>query len=182
LLAIGKAKQINGQLVFSWSVNPGLIVKNEEKGSAVLLDRLKAAQKCQKAGYAIGLHFDPIVNFSGWEKAYFGTIKKIFQQLDPEQIIWISMGALRFNPNVKKAALEKYAQSKIYYGELLPGMDGKLRYFRPLRVKMFQEIYKKLSKAAPKALIYLCMESPEVWQEVLPQKRMNGGRLAGLFS
>ena len=44
--------------------------------------------------------------------------------------------------------------------------DGKLRYFKSLRVEMYARLREWLSQAAPEAFLYLCMESPRVWQEV----------------
>ncbi|MFC1596024.1 radical SAM protein [Candidatus Margulisiibacteriota bacterium] len=172
---------LSTNLIFAWSVNPPEIIASDEIGAATLPDRLKAAQQCQQAGYQVSLHLDPIICYEGWETGYKQTIDEIFKYLDPNGIAWISMGALRFNPKVKKAALQKFPQTRIYYGELLPGIDGKLRYFRPLRVVMFKQVYSWLREYAPKTAIYLCMESPEVWREVFGSTVSFGGELRSLF-
>jgi spore photoproduct lyase len=44
--------------------------------------------------------------------------------------------------------------------------DGKLRYFKDLRVEMYGRLRQWLEEAAPGAQLYLCMESPRVWREV----------------
>ena len=44
--------------------------------------------------------------------------------------------------------------------------DGKLRYFKSLRVELYGQMQEWLSQAVPGALLYLCMESPRIWQEV----------------
>ncbi|MFC1478301.1 radical SAM protein [Candidatus Margulisiibacteriota bacterium] len=171
----------NPNLVFAWSLNPPEVTAAEELGAATLEERLQAAQKCCEAGYQVSFHFDPIIDYDGWETGYRETIKKIFDYIKPEDIAWISMGALRFNPKVKKAALEKFPETKIYYGELLPGIDGKLRYFKPMRVEMFKQVYAWLREYAPEAMIYLCMESPEVWQEVFGNRQYRDHKMAYLF-
>ena len=169
------------RLIYAWSVNPQEIIDLEEHSAASLDERIEAAKTSQDAGYNVAFHFDPLIYYLGWETGYAEVIAKIFKVIDPKRVEWISMGALRFNPRVKKAALLKYPETKLYYGELLKGIDGKLRYFRPLRVEMFQRVYAWLSKAAPDTLIYLCMESPEVWQEVFGQLPKEQREYDGLF-
>ena len=169
------------KLVFAWSFNTPTIIAQEELGASTLSQRLKSAKSCQDAGFQIALHFDPVIYYENWEAEYQQTIKQIFQVVNPVQIAWISIGALRFNPKVKKAALAKFPQTKIYYGELLPGVDGKMRYFQPLRTQMLKQIYAWIKESAPIALIYLCMESPEVWQEVIGDSNPAKSKLGSLF-
>ena len=168
------------RLIFAWSMNPPEIIAAEEHSAASLTDRLTAAQNAQTAGFSVALHFDPMIYYADWEAGYRRLVEDCFAALDPKKIAWISMGALRFNPKVKKAALAKFPETKIYYGELVPGVDGKLRYFRPLRVAMFKKMLSWLTAHVPETLIYLCMESPEVWQEVFEDERALGKR-TGLF-
>jgi spore photoproduct lyase len=163
-----KTHQHSPNLVFAWSVNPPAIVTAEEHGAATLPERLESARLCQEAGFSVALHFDPMIDIPDWQPAYRSVVDAIFQTLDPQKIAWVSLGALRFNPKVKKAALEKFPETKIYYGELLPGLDGKLRYFRPRRVELMKTVFTWLNEHLPAKLIYLCMESQEVWREVIP--------------
>ena len=51
-------------------------------------------------------------------------------------------------------------------GELVRSWDGKLRYFKPLRIKMYSKLLKSIREYAPEVMVYLCMESPGVWREV----------------
>jgi spore photoproduct lyase len=92
-----------------------------------------------------------------------------------EQIVWISMGCLRYLPSLKKIAGQRFPNSRFFQEEFIEGLDGKARYFRSLRVEMYQYLYKQLQQyAAPKTCIYLCMENNEIWQEVfgfIPEDR-----------
>ena len=46
------------------------------------------------------------------------------------------------------------------------GLDNKYRYFRSLRVEMYQHILDLLrQQCAPHTCLYFCMESDEIWQE-----------------
>ena len=50
-------------------------------------------------------------------------------------------------------------------GEFVPGKDGKMRYFKPIRIKMYHFLGSMLKKWHGGLGIYLCMESDEVWRE-----------------
>lgn len=155
------------QLIFAWSVNSWQIIAQEEFETAKLEARLAVAKEAQSLGFLVALHFDPLIEHDGWQNNYTLLIEKIFQYLDPRKIAWVSIGALRFNKKVKQKALQKFSATKIYYGELVLGNDHKYRYFRQLRVEIFKLIYAKLRHYLQVNQIYFCMESPEIWQEVV---------------
>ena len=46
-------------------------------------------------------------------------------------------------------------------------MDGKMRYFKPIRIEMYTRIAEWIRNYAPGVFIYLCMENEEVWQKSL---------------
>jgi spore photoproduct lyase len=92
----------------------------------------------------------------------------LFEVVPSEAIAWISLGALRFLPSLKEIGIRRFPASRIYYNEFIEGLDGKSRYFRPNRVKLYQVLYERLKrKAASTTCIYFCMESDEIWQEVM---------------
>ncbi|MDY6844976.1 MAG: hypothetical protein SVW57_12900, partial [Thermodesulfobacteriota bacterium] len=68
----------NPNFVISWSVNPERIIRDEEHYTASLKERLRAARFCQEAGYLVGLHFDPIIHYPGWEEDYQGVVDDIY--------------------------------------------------------------------------------------------------------
>jgi spore photoproduct lyase len=168
----------NGRTVVSWSVNPPEIIDRLETDSAPLDMRLTAARACQLRGYPVGLHFDPLIWTDNWEVSYRRLVDRVFDALDPQGIIWISLGALRYAPSQHESLLP----SGLGLGELVPAADGKLRYFRPLRTRMFRTIAQWLRrKVGDEVLIYLCMESPAVWRGALGWAPRNLGELNDHF-
>jgi len=153
-------------VVISWSLNPPRNMASEEKGAASLEERLDAARRCQRHGYRIGLHFDPLIHSPGWETEYRAVVEAVFESLDPSRIVWISLGALRFPPAMKRTIEERHARSTITSGELVPSWDGKLRYFRPIRVALYRKMVEWIAARAPGVAVYLCMESTEIWKDV----------------
>jgi spore photoproduct lyase len=156
----------NPQVIFAWSLNPPEIVSEEERFAASLKMRLKAASRVVEAGFRVAFHFDPLIYFPGWEEAYLRTVNMLGATVPSKAIAWISLGGLRLLPPLRQLILQRFPQTRIAAQEMVTAPDGKLRYFKDLRVEMYARMREWLSQAAPEVLLYLCMESPRVWREV----------------
>ncbi|MDX2500502.1 MAG: DNA photolyase [Deltaproteobacteria bacterium] len=157
----------NRKTITSWSVNTPTVIAREERGTASLTARLRAAARCESWGYPLAFHFDPIVIYEGCEKDYRRVIKKIFSAVSPKNIAWISLGSFRFMPALKPLVERRFPKSKIIYGEFITGLDGKMRYFKPMRIKVYHEIITSIRKYAPGVFVYFCMEDEDVWRQCL---------------
>ena len=154
----------NRKTILSWSVNTERIIQTQERGTASLDARLKAAVRAQKWGYPVAFHFDPVIDYPEAGKAYRTVIGKIFDHVSPENIVWISLGSLRFMPDLKPIIRQRFPDSKIPFGEFITGIDGKMRYFKPLRIALYKEIAGEIFKRAPEICLYFCMEDDIVWE------------------
>jgi DNA repair photolyase len=154
------------RVVVAWSMNPQSVIDRDEHGTASLGERLNAARRCQEAGYRLGFHFDPIIEYSGWEVDYQAMIEEIFAAIDWRRLAWLSLGVLRTTPGLKRTMRERFPRTQLVTGEQVICPDGKLRYFHPLRVEMYRKMVHWIRRTAPTVKIYLCMESREVWQQV----------------
>ena len=154
------------RVVVAWSMNPQRIIDSDEDDTASVKERLAAARRCQDAGYRLGFHFDPMIEYAGWEKDYAELIDQTFAAVEWRRIAWISMGVLRTTPDLKRTMRERFPRSRLITGEQVLCPDGKLRYFQPLRVAMYRKMLDWIRRAAPTVRVYLCMESKEVWQQV----------------
>lgn len=157
----------NRKTILAWSLNTPEMIATQERGTASLNARLKAARACQKAGYPVAFHFDPLVIYNGCEDDYAAVIQKLCQQVDMTHVVWVSLGTLRFMPALKKVIERRFPQSKIPYGEFITGLDNKMRYFKPLRIALYQRIVQSFQQYAPDTLLYYCMEDDDVWRKTL---------------
>ncbi|MCB2214487.1 SPL family radical SAM protein [Desulfofustis glycolicus] len=158
----------NGRTIMAWSLNAPAIAVREELRTASLDERLRAAARCASWGYPLAFHFDPIIDHPGWRQGYRQVIDDLFAAVPAAAIKWISLGAFRFIPKLKQIGISRFPRSEIYHHEFVPGLDGKQRYFRTLRVEMYQEIYAHLQRYCdPRTCIYFCMESDEIWRAVM---------------
>jgi spore photoproduct lyase len=170
-----------GQVVVSWSVNASAVIERDEPGTASLAERLQAARRVIAGGYRVGLHFDPLVEFDGWEQGYGDAVDAIAAAVAPSSIAWISLGSLRLSPGLAQAVRRRPAPGHVLGAELVPGADGKARVWRGLRLRMYRFMAERLRAAFAPAPLYLCMEPPAVWERVMgdvPSDRALGTRLA----
>jgi len=63
-------------------------------------------------------------------------------------------------------------------GEFIKGIDNKMRYFRPLRVGAYRLLASSLEEHVDRDILYLCMESPTVWEDVFRIEGMSTQRLS----
>ncbi len=172
----------NGRTVIAWSLNSSQVLQKEEIRAATLGERLEAAVQCAQWGYKLAFHFDPIIDHVGWEEGYFQTIDQLYRTVPAEAIAWISMGGLRYLPKLKDYGTRRFPGSRMYFQEFIEGLDGKARYFRDNRVRLYKAIYNRLkSYAADSTCIYFCMESDEIWEEVMGYKPAEKGGVPAML-
>lgn len=157
----------NRKTVVAWSLNTETVIRCEERKTSPLEERLRAARQCQDWGYPLAFHFDPLAAYDGCEAEYESVIERLFNAVSPENVVWISIGAFRFPPALKPVIQRRFPESKIVYGEFIPGIDGKMRYFKPVRMLLYQCVIAKIRQAAPEVAIYFCMEDDEVWKKCM---------------
>jgi len=156
---------LNPYTVISFSVAPQSIIDREEARTSPLYKRLKAARRAQDAGCFVGLHFDPIIIYPGFEKDYEYLILDIARILDLEKIIWISLGLLRFPPRLFDDFIQK-ERKNLLFGEFIRGEDGKYRYIKAERIRVYRMLYEQLKSRHNDLFVYFCMERADVWKTV----------------
>jgi spore photoproduct lyase len=157
----------HGRVVLSFSMNSKRIAQHDEMRAAPLTKRLSAAERAQGRGYRLGFHFDPIIPYPGWAEEYAGTIDEIFARVEPAAIAWISLGVLRYVPELKETVRSRFGTVPYFHDEFLRGLDGKSRLPVSRRIHVYRVLADRIRRHSPDARIYLCMESPHVWKESL---------------
>lgn len=171
----------NGHVVVSWSLNAPQIMSRDERGAASLEERIAAARRVQGAGYRLGFHFDPLIDFDGWEAGYRSTVETVFSAVDVSAVAWVSLGGLRLTRGLADVIRSRGLAQHALGGELVPSPDGKSRIWHGLRLRMYRFMMRELRAVGPNMPIYLCMEAPSVWQQIMaevPSDRTLGMRLA----
>ena len=181
--------------VISWSMNPPRIIREQEHRTSDYESRLLAMKKAVDAGYLIGLHFDPMIYYDEWEQDYPELIANIFETIPSNRVAWISLGSLRFKPDMKQQIMANFPKQQITHAEMVTGNDGKMRYVKPLRLDMYEKVISAIKAAcntdtispiqvpSPNTpLFYFCMERWDVWEHLLGESPRSVGHLDHLFA
>ncbi len=164
------------KVVIGFSMNTQYMIDILEKGTASLEDRLEAAAKCEEMGFWVAFHFDPMVWYPDWEQEYAEVVEKIYSTIkNYSKIAWMSLGAFRIMPSLKKKLISYGRHLPLFAGELVLGTDRKYRYIRSVRNRFFNRMQKEVEKYYPDTTLYLCMESPQVWRDSNMAKRIPEG-------
>ena len=155
----------NGRTIVSWSMNTKRIQREEEHKCASIEERLEAAGKCIDWGYRVGFHFDPLIDYENCEEEYEQLLREIFSKVQPDKIAWLSLGSLRFMPELKSIMEKRFPKSPLPYAEWIRGLDGKMRYFKERRIELYGRLIREIRRLAPELAVYLCMETEEVWRK-----------------
>ena len=156
----------SSNIVISWTFSPQLIVDAYEHKTPPLEERVWAAGKVQRAGYNVGICLDPIILCEDWFNNYKSMLEMLFDRLDIAKIKFVSLGGFRYLPSLIRVIRDRNPESNLLLGEFVPCIDGKYRYFRPIRVEVYREIGKAIREITRDVKMSLCMETPEVWYGV----------------
>ncbi|OPY74112.1 MAG: Spore photoproduct lyase [Syntrophorhabdus sp. PtaU1.Bin002] len=173
-------ESLNPYTIISFSVAPQPIIGQEEIRTSPLYKRLKAARRAQDAGCFVGLHLDPIIIYPGFEKDYHYLIDDISRILDLKRVIWVSLGLLRFPPRLMDRFIEE-GRKNLLHGEFIRGEDGKYRYLKSERIRVYEMLYKLFKSRETDLFIYLCMEREDVWKSVTGITLTGNDDLVDLF-
>ena len=156
----------SSNIVISWTFSPQLIVDAYEHKTPPLEERVRAAGEVQRAGYNVGICLDPIILCEDWFNNYKSMLEMLFDRLDIAKIKFVSLGGFRYLPSLTRVIRDRNPETNLLLGEFVPCIDGKYRYFRPIRVEVYREIGKAIREITRDAKMSLCMETPEVWNGV----------------
>lgn len=154
-----------GNIVVSWSLNPEIMIKENEFYTASIKERIHCAVECAKAGFGVGFHFDPIIYYPGWEKDYLSAVNRIFDEVPEKSIKWISLGTLRMTPALKKIIENRFPENRILDTELILGYDRKLRYSEDIRIHIYRKMIEWIRSRSRIVQFYLCMEDKNTWKK-----------------
>jgi spore photoproduct lyase len=164
------------KVIVGFSMNTPAMIGLHERNTALLEERLAAVRRCIEMGFWVAFHFDPIIYYPQWKQEYPEVVRNIFDHVkDPGKIAWWSMGGFRSAPGLKEHLKKSNMHLPLFSAEMIVGEDGKYRYIRPVRVDFYETMRSEVEKHYPAVPLYLCMESPEVWEASGMMKRIPKG-------
>ncbi|MBD3840820.1 MAG: hypothetical protein IE909_02865 [Campylobacterales bacterium] len=152
-------------IIVTWSLNPQVIIDNEEHLTASLEERINAARKLADRDILVGFHFHPIVVYENYLDDYTAIAKHLTNQFTPKEVALISMGTLTFIKPVIKKIREREFQSKILQMPF-ETINGKQSYPIKTKKEMFKTLYDAFEPWHRKVYFYMCMEAHSLWKDV----------------
>ena len=153
-------------LICTWSLNPAVIVNNEEHGTASLEKRIDAAERLAQRGCIVGFHFHPIIHYDGWQRDYGDIFNHLQRRFTTDQVAMVSLGTLTFIKPVMRKIREQGVPSQILKLPLVEA-DGKLSYPDDIKLSLFSTAYNSFSPDWQRdVFFYLCMENQRFWKPV----------------
>jgi spore photoproduct lyase len=151
----------------TWSLNPQIIIANEEHKTASLDRRLEAARAVADKGVKVGFHFHPMFYFEGWEQEYRNLIGRVIPAFRPEEVLWVSLGCITLLKGFARDFRLKYKHSKLLQMETEITPDGKITYAFAVREKLYRNALKALEPWREGVFQYMCMEHKPMWDAVM---------------
>ena len=162
-----KNNPIPKNMVFTWSLNPQVVIEAEEKKTASLDKRIEAARYMSDKKSPVGFHFHPIIMYDNWKNDYADIVNKLTKNFKPSEIMMISMGTLTFIKPVIKKIRSRAFKTKILQMPM-EEIAGKLSYPYNLKKEMFTYFYNLFPKEWKESIFfYFCMEDIRLWDFVL---------------
>ena len=157
--------EVPENILVCWSLNPQIVIDNEEHLTASEWDRLTAARQVADRGIRLGFHFHPIIHYQGWKSDYVKLIQTVLTMFSEEEIVFISFGSLTFiKPAIQSLRL-KGLPSKVLQ---IPMEETAGKYSYPVDTKkeLFQTVWNAFQPWHDTVFFYLCMETRELWESV----------------
>ena len=153
-------------LLCTWSLNTPTLIAHEERLTASLKDRLKAARRLADRGALVGFHFHPMIHYADWRQDYGSLLQQLVREFSKDEVVLVSLGTLTYiKPVIKQLRARKAFRSKILQMPMVES-DGKLSYPQAIKEEMFRFAYQSLQAWHDDVFFYLCMENQRLWQPV----------------
>ncbi|MCB0414183.1 MAG: hypothetical protein KDD50_07610 [Bdellovibrionales bacterium] len=146
-------------VIVTYSISPAESIKAYEHKTPQLEARIRAIKKLQDYGFSVALHFDPIVWSSDIIERYQRLIDKLNSSIHFNDIMYLSLGVVRFTKDVYNQVQQNYPHSDLLAQNFVRSFDDKIRYNKPSRLWILNNIKSMcLNAGVDEEKIYLCME------------------------
>ncbi len=161
---------VPANVICSWSLNPEVVVQNEEHFTASLRQRLKAARRVSNKGITVAFHLHPMVYHEGWQDGYSSLIEDVTENFSHDEVAFVSFGALTFPKPIVRKIRSSGIKTRIHQISMSPNPEGKMTYPDHLKEKLFGHAYQAFSIWHGKVFFYLCMEESKFWETTFGER------------
>lgn len=143
--------------VVAYSLNPNDIVQALEHKTPSLSKRLEALKTLQKAGWPIGLRFDPVIYAQEYRQSYQALFSQVFSQLDADTIHSTSLGAFRLPQHFFRKVVSLYPEEPLFAAKITV-QDKQAGYPRELEREMLDWCRQQLLHYIPESTLFVAAD------------------------
>ena len=170
-----------GHTITLWSLTSETASRLVEPGSATMEERIEAARKCQEAGYTVRYKFKPIVPVRGWREECERMMDLAFAETRPDNIglftlAW--MNADEFGQIIDPDLLDpRFVAAAEESAEEMRGVAAG-PFPHEARAEVYEFYLREIRKHDADVHVFLCTETPAMWQEFAPRLGVSAGNYA----
>ena len=156
----------------TWSLNPSEISEKFEENVPTIKARMAAMKKCAEAGYPVRAVIMPVIPVKNWEHFYDRFVRRLVAEIPLERV---TIGGICIYKNARRLMEKKIGGSNPISREIdasTESEDGRARYASKTRIGMYRLITDAVHKTNPETTVALCLEEPEVWQQLGIEKNI----------
>ena len=101
--------------IVAFTLSPENLALKNEKYTASFKNRVKAIKELQEQGWKVRICIDPLIYSDNFEKNYSQMIEYLFNEIDKEKVIDISIGVFRISKEYLKKMRNQNQNSEILY-------------------------------------------------------------------
>ena len=101
--------------IIAFTLSPENIALKNEKYTASFKNRVKAIKELQEKGWKVRICIDPLIYSDNFEKNYSQMIEYLFNEIDKEKVIDVSIGVFRISKEYLKKMRNQNQNSEILY-------------------------------------------------------------------
>jgi len=167
-----------GRTIVLLSVTSDTAARLIEPGSALPLERIEAARRCQEAGFPIRFKLKPIVPVKGWQEQYRTVIDHMFARTRPDSvglfmIAWMDVAEFKacIDPSLLDPAFLRTLEESV---GTMPKGSAQL-FPHAARAEIYRFLLGEIRRHSADVPVFLCTETTEMWHELGPELGMNPG-------
>ncbi|HIN82429.1 MAG TPA: DNA photolyase [Chromatiales bacterium] len=158
-----KSTQVRGLLkqpamdnvVVAFSFTPQEVSAALEHKVPSVQKRLDAMLQLQRAGWQLGLRFDPVIYSDNFKQQYRELFAQVFATLDVALLHSVSIGAFRLPKQFFKTLVRLHPHEALFAGPLREE-GGMVSYQQSLGTEMIDFCTEELARYIPQALLFPC--------------------------
>ena len=151
---------VAAQTIIAFSLTPEPLAEVLEHGAPKVGSRIRAAGELAKAGWNIGLRFDPVLYDPSYRTLYGDLFSRVFSEIPERSLHSVSLGPMRFPKVMFDRIVKLYPDEALFSGPL-SRRGTMISYARDLEEEMHDFCSKALLSYVPRDKLFTCL--PESW-------------------